>query len=172
MSDYMPAAIFIGGPLPPSLRVSLAQAIAEQGVGLDYGEGPLLQEEILTLIDEAIQSGETLRLCDAEAANGQFETLERFLRSHGASYKRTSDAKYEADGQAVLFDGSKIIAHKANQRGKVTVAYRDIDRAIAEGRFEALLAELRLVEEGLPPLTDAPEPAASETSAPAISLAA
>ncbi|KAA0576161.1 hypothetical protein FZ983_24205 [Azospirillum sp. B21] len=172
MSDYMPAAITIGGPLPLSLRASLAGIIAEQGVGLEYGEGPLLQEEVLTLIDEAIRLGETLRLCDDEAANGEFQTLEAFLRSHGVAYKRTSDAKYEADGQAILFDGAKIIAHKANQRGKVTAAYRDIEQAIAEGRFEALLAELRLVEEGLPPLTDAPSPAASDVGAQAILLAA
>lgn len=172
MSEYMAAAIMIGGPLPHFLRESLARVVAEQGVGLEYGEGPLLQEEVLTLIDETIRLGETLRLCDDEAANGEFQTLEAFLRSHGVAYKRTSDAKYEADGQAILFDGAKIIAHKANQRGKVTAAYRDIEQAIAEGRFEALLAELRLVEEGLPPLTDAPSPAASDVGAQTILLAA
>lgn len=172
MSDYIPAVIMIGGPLPLSLRDPLARVIASEGVGLECGEGPLLQEEVLTLIDETITLGETLRLCDAEAANGEFQTLEAFLRFHGVAYKRTSDAKYEADGEAILFDGSKIVVHRVNQRGKVTAAYRDIEQAIAEGRFEALLAELRLVEEGLPPLTDAPSPAASDMGAPSLSLAA
>ncbi|WP_207461823.1 hypothetical protein [Azospirillum sp. SYSU D00513] len=158
MADRLPATINIGGALPTSLRSSLAEVIAFQGCRDEFGNGYLTAEEAATLIEEALRDQKVLMLRDEDASNGMFEELESFLRQNGICYKRTNDAWCEIDCAVAHFDGNSLVEHLADKSGNVAVTAKRLEQAQAEGTLEALIAELRRIEAGVPPLSDGPNP--------------
>lgn len=98
MADRMPAEIWIGGKLPRSLLDELPIS----DLKLDWDETPFdstSEEGILSARDE---SG-LLHFADCEAAWGEFEELEGWLREHDIPFKRHSSGKYEYLPELVEF---------------------------------------------------------------------
>ena len=90
MADRMPAEIWIGGKLPRSLL----DEFPISDLRLDWDETPFdatSEEGILSARDE---SG-LLHFADCEAAWGEFQELEGWLREHAIPFKRRSSGKYE-----------------------------------------------------------------------------
>jgi len=103
MSDWFPAAIEIGGPIPRSVVNDLIEAIrAEDGALEDHG-GPRNSREA---IKDALKEGHTLTLCDERARYGQFEALEAFLVKHGIHFDRHSDSYCEFNAENVAYRGN------------------------------------------------------------------
>jgi hypothetical protein len=141
MSDYFPAEIHIGGPVPRAALDGLIEAMMAQGGSLsDYGGAEPTRDAILT----AIQEGATVGLYDAEACFGQFPDLEAFLVEHGIHFNGHNDAYGECDAENVFYRGGpEPVRMPATQAGEGLVACRDIlaaldDRSLSDG--EKLMA--------------------------------
>lgn len=105
MADYMTAQITIGGGLPRRLVPGLCAAITKEGLSLEWGEArfcPQSAQELLEVRCE-VDGRLYLRLCDDDAAYGEFDQLEAFLFRHGIPYDRQSEGKYEYDPVVVFF---------------------------------------------------------------------
>ena len=98
MADRMAAEIWIGGKLPRGLL----DEFPISDLRLDWDETPFdatSEEGILSARDE---SG-LLHFADGEAAWGEFQELEGWLREHDIPFKRRSSGKYEYLPELVEF---------------------------------------------------------------------
>jgi hypothetical protein len=98
MADRMAAEIWIGG----KLSRSLLDEFPISDLRLDWDETPIdptSEDGILSARDE---SG-LLHFADCEAAWGEFEELEGWLREHGIPFQRQTSGKYEYDPCFVEF---------------------------------------------------------------------
>jgi len=155
MSDRMAAEIWIGGKVPMSLLPALCAAIGDQGLSLEWGDGPFRPSRAEDL-DQALRENDhavrLLWLCDEEAGGGVFEELEAFLREHEIAYTRQSTGHYEFDPEVVHFRPGHPLASQATN---------------AAGEPVALVSELTPVVELL---TTATTPSAAGSAADPWSL--
>ena len=153
MADRFPGEIHIGGTLrvadhdADDVSEFLGQC-SEQPT--QWGEsshgGALTLETIDEVIDE--DTG-WITFRHDQACYGEFQELEEICRELGLSYDRTSDAKYEHDGELVRWRPGmeQPLVENATQSGSPL-----IDR----DRVEACLATLKAgrVEDGIKALQD------------------
>ena len=98
MADRMAAEIWIGG----KLRRSLLEEFPISDLRLDWDQTPFdasSEEGILAGRDES----KLLHFAECEAAWGEFEELEGWLREHKIPFKRHSSGKYEYLPESVEF---------------------------------------------------------------------
>jgi hypothetical protein len=98
MADRMAAEIWIGGTVPRSLL----DEFPISDLRLDWDEQPIdatSEEGILSARDER----GLLHFADCEAAWGEFQELEDWLRENGIPFERRSCGKYEYDPCLVQF---------------------------------------------------------------------
>ena len=98
MADRMAAEIWIGG----KLSRSLLDEFPISDLRLDWDETPIAstsEDGILIARDE----NGLLHFADCEAAWGEFEELEGWLREHGIPFQRQTSGKYEYDPCFVEF---------------------------------------------------------------------
>jgi hypothetical protein len=94
----MAAEIQIGGKVRRSVAGELCGVIATEGVSLDWGDAPFRPATPEDLLAARSDDGDgllLLRLYDHEAAWGELEELEEFLREHEIPFCRYSEGKYE-----------------------------------------------------------------------------
>lgn len=102
MSEIMSAEIVIGGGLKRELLGDFLQACEDDGAAHAYGETGAPQDE--KELDEIVRGNDGyLRLYNAEAKWGEFDTLERFCQEHGLDYTRTSEGISGYDPEIVVF---------------------------------------------------------------------
>ena len=89
MADRMAAEIWIGGKLPRSL---LGEFPIDD-LRVDWDENPVDRTSEETLL--AGREDDCLHFCDCEAAWGEFQELEGWLREHKMPFKRRSSGKYD-----------------------------------------------------------------------------
>lgn len=123
MADRMPAEIWIGGQLPRSL----VDEFPISDLRLDWDENPIdasSQEGILAARDE----DGLLHFADAEAAWGQFEELEDWLREHRLPFRRHCSGRYEYLPELVESrpDLGVEIATMSDDDGKPLVRHSDL----------------------------------------------
>ena len=96
MSEHMPACIKIGGRLSRRLIPGLCQAIEQEQVSLEFGDGCFAPGTAKDLLAARIEDGGALvlQLCDDQARWGWFEILEQFLRDHCLPFDRQTDANF------------------------------------------------------------------------------
>ena len=136
MSDYFPAEIHIGGPVPRAALDGLIEAImAQRGSLTDYGGAEPTRDAIL----DAIREGPTVNFYDDQAICGQFADLEAFLVKHGIHFNGHNDAHYECDAENVFCRGGPgPLRMPATQSGQSLIGCRDIlavldDPSLADG---------------------------------------
>jgi hypothetical protein len=175
MSEPIPTEISIGGKIREDQVPGLCQAIAEEGVSLEWGDAcftPETTEELLAACQEH-DGVRVLWLCNDQANYGFFDVLEEFLARDKISFRHKSDAKYEYDAQIIEYRpqfgrvsyASNNIGEPLVQLSTMTSIAEAVDTATntAEGQttFE-LLRRLRniqqLVHESLPALVPPLEP--------------
>ena len=124
MSDRYPAEIHIGGSMPRALLDNLVKEIVATGASLDDYGGRIVTQEF---VQEAIQEGQIIKLCDDQARYGSFEELEDFLVRHGIHFNLHCDAFCEYDGENVYFRGGKrLLSLPASQKGNILIRFEDI----------------------------------------------
>jgi len=89
MADRMAAEIWIGGKLPRSLL----DEFPIDDLRVDWDENPVDRTSEETLL--AGREDDCLHFCDCEAAWGEFQELEGWLREHKMPFKRRSSGKYD-----------------------------------------------------------------------------
>ena len=99
MADRMSAEIMIGG----KLRRSWLDEFPVSGLRLDWDEGVLPPLSEADLLAARMPDSGVLRFCDYEAAWGEFQELEGWLREHNMPFHRYSGAKYEYSAELVQF---------------------------------------------------------------------
>lgn len=168
MADRMAAEIWIGGKLPGSLVHEFPIA----DLCPDWDDIPFdatSEEGILAARDEH----GVLHFTDCEAAWGEFQELEAWLRDHEIPFQRQSEGKYEHDPCLVEFrpdlpgkpdrytlttaDGAPVICRDDIEKALQGMARLVKDRKrSAEKRLHAwersYLALIRKVPSQLPPL--------------------
>ncbi len=129
MADRMPAEIWIGGKLPRSLL----DEFPISDMRLDWDATPFdasSEEGILSARDE---SG-LLHLAECEAAWGEFQELEDWLREHAIPFQRQSSGKYEYDPCFVEFRpdllGKPDRYTLTTQEGAPIICREEIEEAI------------------------------------------
>jgi hypothetical protein len=98
MADRMAAEIWIGGKLPRSLLTEFPIS----DLSLDWDNTRLAsfgEADILAARDD----DGLLHFADVEAAWGQFEELEGWLREHNLPFRRQAQGKYEYTPELVEF---------------------------------------------------------------------
>jgi len=98
MADRMPAEIWIGGKLPRNLL----DEFPISDLRLDWDETPFDSTSEQSILSTRDESG-LLHFADCEAAWGEFEELEGWLREHSIPFKRHSSGKYEYLPETVEF---------------------------------------------------------------------
>jgi hypothetical protein len=97
MADRMAAEIWIGGKLPRSLL----DEFPIDDLRVDWDENPVDRTSEETLL--AGREDNYLHFCDCEAAYGEFQELEGWLREHRLPFYRQSSGKYDYLPQRVEF---------------------------------------------------------------------
>ena len=98
MADRMAAEIWIGGKLPRSLL----EEFPISDLRLDWDETRFDSTSEQSILSTRDESG-LLHFADCEAAWGEFEELEGWLREHYIPFKRHSSGKYEYLPELVEF---------------------------------------------------------------------
>ncbi len=98
MSDRMAAEIWIGG----KLSRSLLEEFPISDLRLDWDNNCLASSAEADILAGRDENG-LLHFADYEAAWGQFEELEGWLREHKLPFRRRSDGKYEHAPELVEF---------------------------------------------------------------------
>ena len=101
MADRMAAEIRIGGKVPRSLVDALCAAIRSENAALEWGGGHFAPADAQELMQA--RDGEHLCLRDDQAAWGELDELEEFLREHHIAFDRRSEGKYEYDPERVTY---------------------------------------------------------------------
>lgn len=101
MGDRTSVQMKIGGQLKRSLVQEFIDAATADGMGLEWGNGPDLEEE-------HFPAGACLVLTGNEINYANCDELEAFCRKHGLQYRKTWDAGggYPAGGELVDAEGS------------------------------------------------------------------
>jgi hypothetical protein len=105
MSEPIPTEISIGGKIRDDQVPQLCEAIAEQGVSLEWGDAcfvPQTAEELVAACQEH-DGVRVLWLCDDQANYGRLDVLELFLERQKISFRHKSDAKYEHDAEIIEY---------------------------------------------------------------------
>jgi hypothetical protein len=98
MADRMAAEIWIGG----KLSRSLLDEFPISDLTLDWDETPIASTSEDGILSARDESG-LLHFADCEAAGGEFEELEGWLREHNIPFQRQTSGKYEYDPCFVEF---------------------------------------------------------------------
>jgi len=98
MGDYFPGKIEIGGPLTAELYQKFLEALDGTVRVSDYN-GPDDISSIRNEIDNAIANATTVEFYNDQARGGMFEEIETWCQSHGLTYVRHSEAKFEFDAE-------------------------------------------------------------------------
>ncbi len=131
MADRMAAEIWIGGRLPRSLL----DEFPISDLRVDWDEHPIdatTEDSILSARDER----GLLHFADCEAAWGEFQELEGWLREHNIPFNRQSSGRYEYDPCFVEFRPD--LRGKPNQdrytlttqEGAPVVCHDDVEKAM------------------------------------------
>jgi hypothetical protein len=156
MSDRFCAEIHIGGTIRRADLRSLAEAIESDGGCLDWGGGAPNAEEIVTMFEEAAKKKEWVSFCDDQATYGEFPQVEAFCVEHAVAFVRTSEAKYEYDGEKAIFLPGKMEKPEvfcATQDAEPAVTLSALERLARKGRsLKGVIAELRQATRGVPPV--------------------
>jgi hypothetical protein len=137
MSNGTPAEISIGGRIPTSVVQPLCQAIAAEGVALEWGEASFEPRSADDLQRDCTDRDGVvvLWLCDNQARLGQFEGLENFLQEHAIAFRRRSDSTYEYDLEIVEYrpgsDAVAILADAAGEPVVLIVRIRSVENSVA-----------------------------------------
>jgi hypothetical protein len=124
MSDYYPAEIRIGGPIPQIVLTELVRVIVDEAVSLDGYGGPDATHNALR---EAFREGATVDLYADQARYGQFDSLEAFLVKHRLHFDRCSEAFCEYNAEIVAYrGGEEAIALPADQSGHVMLSWEEV----------------------------------------------
>jgi|MudIll2142460700_1097286.scaffolds.fasta_scaffold67830_4 hypothetical protein len=127
MSDRFAAQITIGGDVPRSLVEGLCNEISASGGSRDWGETSCEPSSAEELLASRGEDG-TITLYDSEARYGEFPELESFLTAHGIPFDRTSEAKWEYDGEIVKFrPGHELYHLLATQDGETSITSEEIE---------------------------------------------
>ena len=159
MSDRIPAAIQIGGPVPHNIAAQLIEAITTADISLDWGGEsfePITLDDLIAHLDPATKQ---LHLNDDNARGGIFDTLEIWLRENQVSYDRQTDARFEFDGMAVSYRPTiGEVTHLATQTGEPTVLRFELQRvrdnlraALVEQSPERVRTALKALENAMGP---------------------
>lgn len=156
MSDRYPAEIQIGGPIPRALLDELVKEIVATGASLDDYGGRIVTNES---VQEVLQEGQIVKLCDDQAHYGSFEELEDFLVRRGIHFNLHFDAYCEYDGENVYFRGGKrVLSLPSTQNGNILIRHEDVVGLLNDNNLDdcsKLKALVKLVE---PPETKPLEP--------------
>ena len=167
MADRMAAEIWIGGKLPRSLL----DEFPIDDLRVDWDENPVdrTSEEMLL----AGREDDYLHFCDCEAAYGEFQELEGWLREHNIPFQRQSSGKYEYDPCFMEFrpdlpgtpdrntlttqEGAPVICHEEIAKAMQSMAKLVKDQKRSETKrlqaWERIYSKLnRLIPPTLPPL--------------------
>ena len=170
MADRMSAEIWIGG----RLRRSLLEQLPVSDLCLDWDDNRLQSVSEANLLAARDEDG-LLHFADAEAAWGEFEELENWLRNHKIPFQRHSEGKYEYSPRLVAFrpdlkgKRNQDIDLLATQSGNPVVEMVSIEKIIDQmaglaadrkqpavrhlQRWEKLFAKLvKVLPPHLPPL--------------------
>jgi hypothetical protein len=135
MSDYYPAEIRIGGPIPQIILTELIRAIVNEGVSLDGYGGPDVTEEALW---QAFRQGAIVALYADQARYGEFDLLEAFLGKHRIHFDRFSEAFCEYNAEAVRYRGGKeTVVLPADQNGNVLLCREEIAAVLEDASLDA-----------------------------------
>lgn len=138
MSDHIPMTIRIGGELSLNTLAGLENLVP--------GDGNL---------DEAISKGEAFYGEDGDAPWGYDEDLEKFCRKHKLTYLRTTEAKYEYNGEIAFWKpGMKEpIANPATQDGQPYADLATLRHYHSKGKTLAqVIEDLKYFVQDVPPL--------------------
>jgi len=115
MSDYFPADIHIGGPIPWRIVDELIQAVLAEGASpTGFGE----ENANEAAVREACQGGQVVSLYDNQARSGEFAKLEAFLARQHIHFDRHSTAYAEHNAENVYYRGGKApLVVPASQAG-------------------------------------------------------
>jgi hypothetical protein len=155
MSDYFPAEIRIGGPIPQIVLTELIRAIVGESVSLDGYGGPDVTEEGLW---QAFRQGAIVALYADQAPYGQFDSLESFLVEHRLHFDRCSEAYCEYNAEIVSYRGSEgAIVLPADQNGHVMLRWEEVVGILDDNSLDdrAKLDAIRhlVVQPGTEPLS-------------------
>ena len=98
MADRMAAEIWIGG----KLHRSLLEAFPVSDLRLDWDHNRLRSSNEADILAARDEDG-LLHFADDEAAWGEFQELEAWLREHNVPFRRHSEGKYEHTPEMVNF---------------------------------------------------------------------
>jgi hypothetical protein len=163
MADRMAAEIWIGG----KLSRSLLDEFPISDLRLDWDETPIdptSEDGILSARDE----NGLLHFADCEAAWGEFEELEGWLREHSIPFQRQTSGKYEYDPCFVEFrpdlpckpdrytlttqNGAPVISREEIEKAMHGMAKLVNDkRRTAEKRLQAWERIYRRLSRSMPP---------------------
>ncbi len=126
MSDYAPAAIYIGGNLDAGLEEDFCRVIQESDVAL---RGQDVRFKPKNAEDLAVGASDDmfLELHSPQARHGQFDKLEEWLQEHGMSYDRETDSYAEHPAYFTRYrPGHDIDVQMANPCGDLMVRAADV----------------------------------------------
>ena len=97
MAVYTAAQITIGGWISRAIVPGLLQALATQRAALDWSDVPFTPKSAEELLHgRRVIDGElVLQLCDPEARDGRFDTLETYLRKRKIPFDRRTEAGFD-----------------------------------------------------------------------------
>lgn len=128
MSDRMAAEIWVGGKLPRNLL----DEFPIDDLRLDWDENPVddtSEEGILSARRDGL-----LHFADCEAAWGEFQELEGWLREHDIPFQRQSGGRYEYDPCFVEFrpdlPGKPDRYTLTTQEGALVICHEEIAKAL------------------------------------------
>ncbi len=145
MADHLAAEVQIGGKVRRSATEALSQAIAAEGVSLEWGDVSFKPQTADDLLAARRDDGEgrlLLTLYDDEAPWGEFDVLEAFLREQGIAYRRYSEGKYDYDPEISVFHPASGLVELATNNNRQPVVPASELAPIADA-LAKLLAEMR-----------------------------
>ena len=151
----IPANIEIGGMLHDDAKEDLARAIVSDGAKESYSGAPLEYDETQVLIARSLSNDESLFLCDDEAANGTFKTIETVCQDHGLLYSRHTDPYDSQDGEISYFDGKQLRKMLASSTGQPLVRLDELVTARDDGTVDSIVAKCQVFQQIIPALTKA-----------------
>ena len=163
MADRMAAEIWIGG----KLSRSLLDEFPISDLRLDWDETPIASTSEDGILSARDESG-LLHFADCEAAWGEFEELEGWLREHSIPFQRQTSGKYEYDPCFVEFrpdlPGKADRCMLTTQNGAPVICCEEIEKAMhgmaklvndkrrtAEKRLQAWERIYRRLSRSMPP---------------------
>ena len=146
MADRIAAEIWIGGKLPRSLL----DEFPVSDLCLDW-DGTRLQSSAEADILAARDEDGLLHFADTEAAWGEFDELEGWLREHNIPFRRQSDGKYEYS--ACIVESRPDLKGKQNQ-DRYTLTTQDGKPVVRSKEIEKIVEGMaKLVADGKRPAT-------------------